>query len=86
MPANLYCVSTTALALSGEANMKLMTVPEAAAELGITVPRCYTLIREGILPAVYLGRVVRVSDVELEEWVVTGGRRFSGLWKKAAGR
>ena len=47
----------------------LMTVPEAAAFLRISPDLAYELIRRKELPAVRLGRVIRVPRFALEQWV-----------------
>lgn len=39
----------------------LLTIPEAAAILNVSVPRVYELIRLRLLPPVHLGRQVRVK-------------------------
>ncbi len=39
----------------------LLTIPEVAAILNVSVPRVYELIRLRLLPAVHLGRQVRVK-------------------------
>ncbi len=51
-----------------------LTVPEAAELLGIGKTLAYELVDRGELPHVRLGRAVRVSRRELEEWIAAGGR------------
>jgi excisionase family DNA binding protein len=46
-----------------------------AARLGISKDRAYTLARLGILPAVRLGRQVRMDEEVLHKWIVSGGAR-----------
>ena len=46
-----------------------LTVPEAAALLGIGTTLAYELIDRNELPHVRLGRAVRVSRRQLEEWI-----------------
>ena len=53
--------------------LKLMRVPEVAKVLNTTTPRAYELIRLGILPAVKMGRQVRVDANALREWIENGG-------------
>ncbi len=51
--------------------MTFLTVPEVAIILRIRRARAYELIRRGLLPAVRLGRQIRVSQASLEaftEW------------------
>ncbi|MCM3724585.1 helix-turn-helix domain-containing protein [Neobacillus cucumis] len=59
----------------------LITVPEAAPILGISVERTYTLAREGILPVVRLGRQIRLDPVQLDNWIARGGKALPGGWK-----
>lgn len=51
----------------------LMTVAKAAALLDISLGRCYALIRSGALPAVRIGRQVRVSSEALDAFIAGGG-------------
>jgi excisionase family DNA binding protein len=52
---------------------KLLRVPVVAEIIDTTIPRAYELIRLGILPAVRMGRQVRVDANVLEEWIKSGG-------------
>lgn len=52
---------------------KLLRVPEVARIIDTTTARAYELIRLGILPAVKMGRQVRVDANALEEWIKKGG-------------
>jgi excisionase family DNA binding protein len=52
---------------------KLMRIPEVARIIDTTTARAYELIRLGILPAVRMGRQVRVDANALEEWIKRGG-------------
>ena len=47
----------------------LLTVSEAAQLLRISRGLCYELIHRGELPAVRLGRVIRVPRFGLEQWI-----------------
>jgi excisionase family DNA binding protein len=47
---------------------RLLTVAQAAAELGMTEWAVRTAIWEGALPAVRIGRAVRVRREDLELW------------------
>jgi excisionase family DNA binding protein len=53
----------------------LLTIPEVAAILNVSVPRVYELIRLRLLPAVHLGRQVRVKPDVLAEWLAQGGQQ-----------
>jgi excisionase family DNA binding protein len=46
----------------------LLTIPEAARTLGISVSHGYVLARTGVLPIVRIGRLVRVSRRTLAAW------------------
>lgn len=59
----------------------LMTVPEVAAILGISVERTYALAREGILPVVRLGRQIRLDPEQLDNWISRGGQALPCGWK-----
>ena len=53
---------------------RLLSIPEVASELGLSEGRVYELLRLGILPAVRIGRQVRVDALRLEEWIAAGGK------------
>lgn len=46
-----------------------LKVPEVAEELRIARSRAYELVADGEIPAVKIGRSVRVSRKELERWL-----------------
>ena len=46
-----------------------LKVPEVAAELRIARSRAYELVADGEIPAVKIGRSVRVSRKELDRWL-----------------
>ena len=49
---------------------RILTVSEVAEDILNAIPeRVYTLIREGLLPSVRLGRQVRVDSMALEQWM-----------------
>jgi len=56
---------------------KLLKVPEIAQILGVSTQRAYELIRLGLLPSVRLGRQIRVDPIELEKFIVNGGKELS---------
>ncbi len=55
------------------ASSRLLTARETADRLGLGIYRTYQLIRKGQLPAVRLGRQVRVDPAALEDWIAAGG-------------
>jgi excisionase family DNA binding protein len=48
---------------------EFLKVPEVAKELRIARSRAYELVANGTIPAVKIGRSVRVSRKELECWL-----------------
>jgi excisionase family DNA binding protein len=56
-----------------ENGMKLLTVDEVAQILRVPKLNVYRLVREGRLPAVRIGRFVRVPENELRAWIARGG-------------
>lgn len=56
-----------------EKTATLMDARQVAQRLGLRLPRTYELIRTGTIPAVRIGRQVRVDPVALEEWIAAGG-------------
>ena len=53
---------------------RLMTVPEAAKLLRISRNLAYELVARGEIPAIRLGRVIRVPRGTLEQWLADGVR------------
>jgi len=47
----------------------LMRVPEVAESLGIARSMAYQMARDGRLPAVHIGKAVRVPRRALAEWI-----------------
>jgi excisionase family DNA binding protein len=47
----------------------LLTAPQVADVLGLSVPKVYQLIRDGVLPSVRVDAAVRVPRVQLEAWI-----------------
>lgn len=50
-------------------DQKLMTVPEAALQLGIGVTNTWKLVWSGELPSVRIGRAVRVDPAAIRAFV-----------------
>jgi len=69
------------MALSQEFK-RLLKVPEVARILDTSEGRVYTMLREGILPGVRLGRQIRVDREALEEFIRNGGQALPGGWKR----
>jgi len=62
--------------------MKLLLVTEVARILNISPERTYELVRIGALPAVRIGRQLRIDPVVLAEWVRKGGKPLPGGWRR----
>lgn len=60
----------------------LIDAAAVAARLGVSRHRVYELIRTGALPAVHIGRQVRVCPVALERWIEAGGAALPGGWRR----
>lgn len=56
---------------------KLATIPEIADLLGVSTQRAYEMARRGLIPAVRMGRQVRVDMESLNEWIRNGGSSHS---------
>ena len=52
-----------------ERHHEWLKVPEVAEELRIARSRAYELVADGEIPAVKIGRSVRVSRKELNRWL-----------------
>ncbi len=52
-----------------DAQREFLKVPEVAKELRIARSRAYELVASGTIPAVKIGRSVRVSRRDLERWL-----------------
>ena len=48
---------------------QLMRVAEVGPDLGVTSGRIYQLIEAGVLPAVRVGRAIRVPRASLKAWL-----------------
>ena len=60
---------------------QLLSATEAARRLGVTKARFYELVRRGMVPAVRIGRQIRVDSAALEAWISAGGRPLEGVWR-----
>ncbi|MNY59125.1 Helix-turn-helix domain protein [compost metagenome] len=61
---------------------RLLTAHQVAQVLGTTTARVYELIRTKLLPAVHLGRQVKVDEDVLEQWIHQGGKKLPSGWRK----
>jgi excisionase family DNA binding protein len=53
--------------------MRLLTAQETSALLRVSCQRVYEMARQGLLPAVRVGRCVRFDEVRLRSWLDAGG-------------
>ncbi len=53
--------------------MRTLTVPEVARILRVPNLHVYRLVRQGNLPAVHVGRWVRIPEEALRAWIAQGG-------------
>jgi excisionase family DNA binding protein len=60
----------------------MLTAEEVAGELRVTRGAVYALVRSGLLPAVRVGRRIRVAREVLDNFVEAGGRGWPGGWRK----
>ncbi len=63
--------------LTGEVPLAL-TVEQAAKMLNISRNLAYDLVRQGVIPSLRLGRIIRISRSRLEDWMTENdGQRES---------
>ena len=55
--------------------MKFLTVHQVAELVQLTPARVYEAIRLELLPAVHIGRQVRIDEQAFQDWVRSGGQR-----------
>jgi excisionase family DNA binding protein len=65
--------------------MKLLKIRDVAERLDVTTQRAYELARIGVLPAVKIGRQVRVAPAALDAFIESGGATLPGGWKREPG-
>lgn len=53
---------------------RMLQAPEVAEILDVSLPRVYELVRTGVLPAVRLGRQIRVDPRKLQAFLDGGGQ------------
>jgi excisionase family DNA binding protein len=70
--------------MTATSTRRLLLIPEVADILGVSTARAYELARTGALPAVRLGRQVRVDPDALQTWLDNGGQPLSGGWRREA--
>lgn len=55
-----------------------------AARFNVTRQRAYEMVREGLVPAVRLGRQLRVDPIAVEAFIRNGGQPLAGGWRREA--
>lgn len=58
--------------------MNLLTPEQARQRLSVGRNTIYTLLRKGALKSVRIGRVIRVSEAEIERFIIGGGSSLEG--------
>lgn len=66
----------------GAGTTRLLSASEVAQILGVRKTRVYALLKSGIIPAVHVGRQVRVDKNTLDEWIDAGGQALPSGWKR----
>jgi len=56
--------------------MKFYTVQQIADLVQLSPARVYEAIRLGLLPAVHIGRQVRIEEQGFQDWVRRGGQAY----------
>ena len=53
-----------------------------AKKMGLSTASVYNLAHSGIIPAIFLGRSIRIPRIEFEEFLANGGKRWGEGWRK----
>lgn len=61
----------------------LLTPEETAQVLNVSRDRVYRMAREGLLPVVKVGRLLRFDKEQLRKWIESGGKSFEAGWRKS---
>ncbi len=62
--------------------MRLLKIHQVAKVLDMTEGRVYELCRQQILPHTRFGRQIRISEEQLQKYILSGGKSLPGGWKK----
>ena len=63
---------------------RLYTVAQVAEMAQLSEARIYEAIRLNLLPAVRIGRQVRIEETAFLTWIRGGGQALEGGWKRKA--
>jgi excisionase family DNA binding protein len=69
---------------SSTALEEALTLADVARVLHVNYQRAAELARLGILPHFRLGRQIRVSRAQLNEFIQNGGQPLPGVWRRDA--
>ena len=64
--------------------MKFLTVQQISDLVGLSPGRIYEAVRLGLLPAVHIGRQVRIEEQAFHDWVSGGGQRHPAGHNRAS--
>lgn len=70
------------MATSDQSRPRLVGVEWVATRVGIAEARAYMLAREGILPCIRIGRIVRFDPEQVEDFISGGGASWDHGWRK----
>ena len=59
-----------------------MSATTAAPYLGVSPKNLYALAKQGIVPSTRVGRMIRFSARQLDQFIASGGRGFARGWRK----
>ncbi len=65
-------------------NQKLLTLAEGAEICAVTYARMAEMARTGMVPAVRLGRQIRLDPEKLAVFIEQGGKPLPGGWRREA--
>ena len=80
----LHVVSQPAPESGPNLGLRFFTVPEIADLLQMKRERVYEAVRLGLVPAVHIGRQIRIEERAFVEWVRDGGQTYAGGWRNQA--
>lgn len=56
--------------------VRFFTVPQIAQMTQLSEPRVYEAVRRKLLPAIRIGRQVRVEEAAFLDWIKAGGQAY----------
>jgi excisionase family DNA binding protein len=67
-------------------SVEMLKPADVAPRLGVTTGRVYQLIAAGVLPAVRVGRSLRIPRAAWERWLASQAARALASTRRGAGR